>query len=56
MRLGVPNGWELTCEHRFGLRFGLRFVCCLQESALRLALNLTVLSPYKKLGAGASQV
>ena len=33
------NGWELSREHRFGLRFGLRFSCCLQEPVLSLALN-----------------
>ena len=33
------NGWELTRSARFGLRFGLRFLCYFQEPVLRLALN-----------------
>ena len=37
--MGRPNGWELTCAARFGQRLGLRFLCCLQEPVLRLALN-----------------
>src|SRR3990172_6938313 len=48
-----PNGWELTCGARCGLRLRLRFLCCLQEPVLRLALNLDCTLSLQKTQRGA---
>ena len=42
-----------TCGARCELRFGLRFSCCLQEPALRLALNLDCTLSLQKTQRGA---
>ena len=47
-----PNGWELTCEHRFGLRLHLRFCRWLMKPQNRLALDLKCTFSLQKTQRG----
>jgi len=48
-----PNGWELTCDARFGLRLQLRFCCWLMKPQNRLALDSKRTFSLQKTRRGA---